>query len=136
MTVLFSTEEENSMLLIQGNERNFWMVSSKFWIWNIIHSYRRPWNWPIQISKSIFWQKQSLSWKLMYNLLLVYLNFNELYQIDFQKHYLIFVRWQIFFFLKILKTYDFSCFSDRIFEKFSCQLHSWKTPNSYTISPL
>ena len=30
MTVLFSTEEENSMLLIQGNERNFWMVSSKF----------------------------------------------------------------------------------------------------------
>ena len=30
MTVLFSTEEENSMLLIQGNERNFWTVSSKF----------------------------------------------------------------------------------------------------------
>ena len=30
MTVLFSTEEENSMLLIQGSERNFWMVSSKY----------------------------------------------------------------------------------------------------------
>ena len=30
MTVLFSTEEENSMLLIQGTERNFWMVSSKY----------------------------------------------------------------------------------------------------------
>ena len=29
MTVLFSTEEENSMLLIQGTEKNFWMVSSK-----------------------------------------------------------------------------------------------------------
>jgi hypothetical protein len=30
MTVLFSTEEENSMLLIQGSERNFWTVSSKY----------------------------------------------------------------------------------------------------------
>merc|ERR1712156_301965 len=27
LTVLFSTEEENSLLLIQGTDKNFWMVS-------------------------------------------------------------------------------------------------------------
>ena len=31
MTILFSTEEDNYMFLVQGTDKTFWMISSKYY---------------------------------------------------------------------------------------------------------